>query len=233
MIRRTKRPAKRPTRRHALSTRLWHWLNVICVVIMFMSGLNISNAHPRLYWGQAGFAAREAWLHLPTFPGWATIPGYYSLSGARDWHLLMAWPFAIGLLAMWVAMLANRHFVRDLTTRLNEWRWSAIRADIAAHLRFDFDHGGGKYNFLQKLAYGVVLGILLPGMILTGLAISPGIEPGFGWFVQLVGGRQSARSIHFLFAWGLALFAVLHIVLVIASGPIRQLRDMVTGGRAS
>ncbi|WP_095011781.1 cytochrome b/b6 domain-containing protein [Tsuneonella mangrovi] len=220
----------KPARRHALSTRLWHWLNLLCVAILFMSGLNISNAHPHLYWGQWGFDPRTAWLNVARFPGWATIPGYYSLAGARDWHLLMAWPFALGLLFMWAAMLANRHFRRDVMTTRKEWRLGAIREDIAAHLRFDFDHGGGKYNFLQKLAYGIVLGVLLPGMIVTGLAISPGIEPSLGWLVQLLGGRQTARSLHFLFAWGLFGFFMLHVALVLASGPIRQLRDMITGG---
>lgn len=222
----------RPLQRHALSTRLWHWINLLCIVILFMSGLNISNAHPRLYWGEAGFAPSEAWLHVIQFPGWATIPGYYSLSGARDWHRLMAWPFALGLFFMWAAMLINGHFARDLVTRISEWRWRAIRADVIAHLRFDFEHAGSKFNFLQKLAYGGVLGVLLPGMIFTGLAISPGIEPSFGWFVELVGGRQSARSLHFLFAWGIFGFFALHLLLVLVSGPLRQSRDMLTGGPA-
>ena len=84
----------RPVSRHALSTRLWHWLNFICLVILFMSGLNISNAHPWLYWGEWGFEPARAWLALPRFPGWTTIPGHYSLADARTWHLAIAWPFA-------------------------------------------------------------------------------------------------------------------------------------------
>lgn len=218
-------------RRHALSTRLWHWTNVLCVVVLFMSGLNISNAHPRLYWGDAGFSAAEAWLHIPRFPGWATIPGYYSLASAREWHLLFAWPFAVGLLLVWVAMIANRHFKRDLVTTRAEWRWSAIRQDVAQHLRLDFHHEGAKFNFLQKLSYGLVLGIVLPGMILTGMGISPGLDPVMAPAVDLLGGRQSVRSLHFLFAWALFAFLVLHVVLVLLSNPVRQLRDMVTGGR--
>ena len=218
-------------RRHALSTRLWHWLNLVCVVILFMSGLNISNAHPRLYWGDAGFAASEAWLSLPRFPGWATIPGYYSLASARDWHLLMAWPFALLLLFIWVAMLVNRHFRRDLVTRRSEWRWSAIRQDVAKHLRLDFHHGRSKFNFLQKLSYGVVLGILLPGMVVSGMGISPGMEPLMSPVIEMLGGRQSVRSLHFLFAWALFAFLVLHVILVLLSNPLRQMRDMITGGR--
>lgn len=217
-------------RRHSLVTRLWHWINFACLVILFMSGLNISNAHPWLYWGQWGFQPQDAWLAVTRFPGWATIPGYYSLAAARDWHLLMAWPFAVGLLIMWVAMLAGGHFRRDLMTRRREWRWRAIRDDVKAHLRLDFDHGAGKFNFLQKLTYGLVLGVMLPGMVITGMGISPGIESLMHPLIELVGGRQSMRSLHFIFAWSLFGFLILHVALVLLSHPLRQMRDMITGG---
>ena len=219
-------------KRHFLSTRLWHWINLVCVVILFMSGLNISNAHRYLYWGEWGFSPDQAWLEVPRFPGWATIPNYYSLASARDWHILMAWPFALGLLFMWIAMLINRHFWRDLRTSPREWRPKAVWADIVQHLKLNFDHGPAKFNFLQKLAYGLVFGVLLPGMIFSGLAISPGFESAAPWLVDLFGGRQSARSIHFIFAWGIFAFFVVHIVLVLLSGPISQIRDMITGGKA-
>lgn len=217
--------------KHALSTRLWHWLNVICVVTLFMSGLTISNAHRYLYWGDWGFSPSMAWYAVPRFPNWMTIPGRYNLAVARDWHILMAWPFAVGLLFMWVAMLANRHFQRDITTTRDEWRPKAIWKDIVEHLKLNFEHAGGKYNFLQKLAYGVVLGLFLPMMVFTGISISPGMEPSFGWLVDLLGGRQSARSLHFIFAWLLFAFFIVHIVLVLLSKPIEQIRSMITGGK--
>lgn len=218
-------------KRHALSTRLWHWLNLLCVVVLFMSGLTISNAHRRLYWGDWGFEASQAWLMVPRFPDWMTIPGYYSLAVARDWHILMAWPFALGLLFMWIAMMVNRHFKRDIVTKRREWRPSAIWRDVVEHLKLNFDHHEGKYNFLQKLAYGLVLGVFLPMMIFTGISMSPGMEPTFGWLVDLLGGRQSARSLHFIFAFAIAGFFIVHVLLVILSGPIRQMQDMITGGR--
>lgn len=218
-------------KRHTLSTRLWHWVNLVCVVVLFMSGLNISNAHRHLYWGDWGFDPADAWLHVIRFPGWATIPGHYSLAAARDWHTLMAWPFALGLLAIWVAMLANRHFRRDVMTTREEWRWSAIRADVANHLKLDFHREGAKFNFLQKFAYGIVLGVLLPGLVITGMGISPGMEPLLSPLIELVGGRQSMRSLHFIFAWGLFAFFVVHVVLVLLSDPLKQLREMITGGR--
>ena len=149
-------------KKHALSTRLWHWINFISLVILFMSGLNISNGHRRLYWGDYGFAAEQAWLTVPRFPGWMTIPDYYSLAQARDWHILAAWPFAVALLFMWIAMLINRHFWRDLRTSPREWSPKAIWKDVVQHLKLNFEHDGpSKFNFLQKLSYGVVLGIFL------------------------------------------------------------------------
>lgn len=219
-------------KRHAPSTRLWHWINLVCLVVLFMSGLNISNAHRYLYWGDWGFSPEQAWLALPRFPGWMTIPDYYSLAKARDWHILMAWPFALGLAFMWIAMLANRHFWRDLRTRMAEWRWASIRQDVAAHLRGDFRHEASKYNFLQRLAYGLVLGVFLPMMVFTGMAMSPGIEPAMPWLVDILGGRQSARSLHFIFAWATMAFLAVHLVMVLLSGPVRQIRDMITGGKA-
>lgn len=215
--------------RHALSTRLWHWLNLVCVVIMFMSGLTISNAHPRLYWGDWGFEAERAWLLVPRFPDWMTIPGYYSLAVARDWHLLMAWPFALGLLFIWIAMLVNGHFFRDILTRRKEWAIRNIAEDVRAHLKLNFGHGHGNYNFLQKVTYAVVFGILLPGLVFTGIAISPGMEPTFGWLVNLMGGRQSARSLHFILAFAICGFTILHFALVLLSNPIASMRSMITG----
>ena len=216
--------------RHALTTRLWHWLNLICVATLLMSGLNISNAHKRLYWGDQGFDPSQAWLHVPAFPGWMTIPDYYNLAAARSWHLLAAWPFALALLLVWIAMLLNSHFVRDVATNLKEWRWNAIKADIISHLKFEFDHEGG-YNFLQKLAYGAVYGVFLPMMIFSGMAISPGIEPAVPWLGDLMGGRQSARSLHFIFAMLTFGFFLVHISLILVTGPIRQIRGMITGER--
>ena len=216
-------------KRHALSTRLWHWINFAALVVLFMSGLNISNAHRYLYWGDYGFDPADAWTSVIRFPGWATIPGYYDLAAARDWHSLAAWVFALALLAMWAAMLANRHFARDLMASSREWHPANLGREIRAHLRGQFDHPGAKYNPLQKIAYGIVLGILLPMMVFTGLAISPGFEPAAPWLVDALGGRQSARSLHFLIAWALFGFLVVHLVMVLISGPARQVRAMILG----
>lgn len=218
-------------KRHALSTRLWHWINALSVVVLFMSGLNISNAHRHLYWGQDGYDPDTAWLHVIRFPGWATIPDYYSLAGARDWHVVFAWIFAVSLLLFMLAALANGHFRRDLATRWRDWRAANIAADVRAHLKLQFHHAGSKYNFLQKASYGLIIFVVLPLMIFTGMAMSPGTEAALPWLGDLFGGRQSARSIHFLCAFALLGFLALHLLLVLLSGPLGQLRAMITGGR--
>ena len=222
--------AERP--RHSLLTRAWHWLNVVAIAILFFSGLNISNAHPWLYWGEAGFAPGEAWLALPRFPGWMTIPGYYSLAAARDWHFLAAWLFAVGLLVFLIALPFTRHG-RDFAPRRRELTRAAWREDIARHLKFDFAAHGRVFNLLQKYLYILVLFILLPLMVLTGLTLSPALDAAFPWLLDLFGGRQSARSLHFVLAWALFGFVVIHIAAVLLSGPVGQVRDMITGGRAA
>jgi thiosulfate reductase cytochrome b subunit len=218
-------------KRHALSTRIWHWVNALSLAILFMSGLNISNAHRHLYWGQWGFSPKDAWFDVIRFPGWATIPGYYSLAVARQWHVLFAWVFALSLLLFMLAALLNGHFKRDLVTSPRDWRPSAVWADVRAHLKLQFDREGAKYNFLQKAAYGVVLFILLPLMVFTGMAISPGMNAAWSLLLDVFGGRQSARSIHFIVAWLLFAFFVLHVLLVLLNRPLKNLGEMITGGR--
>jgi thiosulfate reductase cytochrome b subunit len=214
--------------KHALSTRLWHWVNAAAIIVLFMTGLNISNAHRYLYWGDYGFDPKDAWLAVVKFPGWATIPGHYNLAVARDWHIIAAWPFGVGLLFIWIAMLVNGHFRRDLTTRPSDWTPGAVIASVKAHRTAGgaAHHG---YNAVQKILYGGVFGVLLPLMVLTGLSISPGFEPAAPWLIDLFGGRQSARSLHFLAAWGIFGFFVIHIVLALTDW--RLILEMFTGGR--
>ena len=151
---------------------------------------------------------------------------------SRLWHFLAAWPFAIGLLLFLVALPFSRHG-REFRLKGRELRLSAIREDIGHHLKLKFDPpAGSAFNLLQKYLYIAVLFVGLPLMVLTGLTLSPGINATFPWLLDLFGGRQSARSIHFLIAWGLFGFFVLHILAVLLSGPIGQVRDMITGGRA-
>jgi thiosulfate reductase cytochrome b subunit len=222
-------------RRHGLSTRVWHGINALTIFIMLMSGAMILNAHPRLYWGEYGANPDAAWLTFGSmdevpFPPWLTIPSFYSLADARLWHLAFAWVLMAGAALYLVWSLLNGHLRRDLWPAHAQWRPSHIWHDIKQHARLRFPTGLAAldYNVLQKFAYLGVLLVLLPLVILTGLCMSPGFDAATH-ITSLLGGRASARSIHFLCACGFALFIAVHLVMVVLAGPINELRSMITG----
>ena len=252
-------------KRHRLSTRIWHWINAVTILIMLMSGLMIFNAHPRLYWGQFGANPDVSWLQIGNendqgylrvgdaqinttgylgrwtdsneiirnraFPSWATIPSGYSLAVARLWHLSFAWVFAGGIVLYGLWSVFNGHFRRDLLPKAEELHPAHVWEDIKHHATLNFPKGAAalKYNILQKAAYLSVLVVLIPLMILTGLTMSPAMTAAWPWLVELFGGRQTARSIHFIAAMGLVGFFVIHILMVLLAGPFNEIRSMITG----
>lgn len=226
-----------PIRRHALATRLWHWITAVAVFVLIGSGLMILNAHPQLYWGQYGANFDQPWFRVGWIfesgrvPGWLTIPESYNLALARRWHLSFALVLAFGLLGFMIASLINRHFSRNLRMRAAELAPRHVAADIRNHLAFRFHDPTDprRYNVLQKLSYVGVVFVLLPVMILTGLAMSPGMDAGWPWLVDLFGGRQSARSVHFIATVALVAFIIVHLALVILAGAWNEVRSMVTG----
>jgi Ni/Fe-hydrogenase b-type cytochrome subunit len=217
--------------RHRWPTRVWHWVNAIAFFVLVGSGLGISNAHPRLYWGQYGANWDHPWWQLPRFPGWLTIPSSYNLAISRRWHLFFALVLGFGLLAFMIASLVNRHFARALRVRRGELTGAHLAEDVRDHLRFRFhdEDDPGRYNTLQKLSYVLVLFVLLPLVILTGIALSPGMNAAWPWLLDLFGGRQSARSLHFLSMIGLVGFTIVHLALVILAGAWNEVRSMLTG----
>ena len=251
--------------RHRLPVRVMHWINVLCLTILLMSGLNIFNAHPALYWGQESTFSHP-WISFrgrdtpsgpigvttiagtefvttgvlglskvggqPTaraFPSWATIPGAQWLAMARHWHFFFAWIFVINGIGYVLYTLFSKHLVRDLVPTWDEWRH--IGRSIREHVLFRHPTGEGakRYNVLQNLAYLVVIFGLLPLIVIAGLAMSPRIDAVFTGWVELLGGRQSARTLHFLAAFGLLLFVLIHVFEVLISGVWNQLRSMITG----
>jgi Ni/Fe-hydrogenase b-type cytochrome subunit len=223
-------------RRHRLPTRLWHWLNAATLLVLLMSGLMMFNAHPRLYWGQYGANPDHAWLELGegrdvAFPGWMTLPSYYNLADARLWHLAFAWVLAPTFLAFLVWAFASGHVRRDLHISAREWRPAQLWHNIREHARLRFPTGAAalRYNVMQKIAYCGVLFVLLPLVILTGLTMSPGMNAAWPLLLDLFGGRQSARSLHFIAAAGLVVFFLVHIAMVILAGPLNEVRSMLTG----
>ena len=160
------------------------------------------------------------------FPAWATIPSYQDLATGRVIHFFFAWILVATLLVWLVSSLINGHLWRDLIPRRKDLR--RLPADITDHLRFRFHHKR-EYNVLQKFSYGFVLIILLPLMVLTGLTMSPGVDASFPFLVELFGGRQTARTIHFLGMTLIVLFFLVHILMVLAAGPFNELRSIITG----
>lgn len=255
-------------RRHALVTRITHWLNVLCLSFLLMSGLQIFNAHPELYWGQYGADGDPAFLTIGSagggpdargflrmaglevtttgmlgisymdgqavaraFPAWATIPSFQDLAAGRRWHFFFAWLFLINGLVYAASGVLGGHFRKDLAPKASELSPRHLWHEIVDHARLRFPRGeeARHYNALQKLTYLAVIAGLLPLMILTGLTMSPGINAALPWLVDLLGGRQSARTIHFITASLLVLFVIVHIAMVVLSGTWNNIRSMITG----
>ncbi len=217
--------------RHRLTSRLWHWVNVVTVFIMIGSGLGILNAHPHLYWGQYGANPDMPWISFDRWPGWMTIPGSYNLALSRRWHLFFALVLGFALLLFMISSLINRHFQRDLRIRARELAPSHLWYDIKEHLAFRFHdaENPAAFNVLQKFAYVAAIFIFIPMIILTGLAMSPGMDTAWPWLTDIWGGRASARSFHFIGMLALIGFIIVHLALVILAGPINEVRSMFTG----
>ena len=165
------------------------------------------------------------------FPHWATIPSSYDLQAARRWHFTFAWILAVALTLYMLRSLWNGHVRKDLQIHKREWSPRHIWHDIRehAHLRFPTGEDARHYNILQKISYIGVIFILLPLIIFTGLTMSPAMNAGWPWLLDLFGGRQSARSLHFIAAFLLVAFFFVHIAMVILAGPVNEVRSMITG----
>jgi thiosulfate reductase cytochrome b subunit len=237
-------------RRHGLLVRITHWINVIALVVLLMSGLQIFNEHPALYWGKSSYTGEPAIFEVPSgfpfgrysytggpaaiqvdskFPSWITIPSEQWLAMGRRWHFFFAWLFVLNGIVYLVHSLASRHVQRDLKPTREDWR--GIWRSVKDHLLFRHPRGEAArhYNVLQKLSYLLLIFGLFPLVLVTGLAMSPGLNSILPGWVDLLGGRQSARTLHFIAAWALVLFVLIHVVQVVVTGFWNNLRSMITG----
>lgn len=254
--------------RHSPVVRLTHWVNVLCLTCLLMSGLQIFNAHPRLYWGKYGADSDRAFLVIGSrqqnqtlqgfvqigpleltttgvlgvsaldgeqtaraFPGWLTQPSWQDLGAGRHWHFFFAWLFVLNGLFYLLHGFWRRHFRHDLLPSRQQLKLRHLWHEIINHARLRFAHGeeARHYNALQKITYLGVIFIVLPLMVLTGLTMSPALDAAFPFLPDLFGGRPSARTLHFISATVLVLFVVVHLVMVVVSGPVNNLRSMITG----
>jgi thiosulfate reductase cytochrome b subunit len=214
-----------PVSAHSRMVRITHWINSISFVLLVISGTAILIAHPRFYWGEVGNFEMPAWLELPietdlSHTGWG-----------RSLHFLAAWIMVINGVVYVVSGLLRRHVQRHLTPTRQELGWRHLAADLRNHLRLRIPRGGDgpRYSVLQKLAYLSVIFLALPVMILSGLTLSPAVTSAWPELYDLFGGRQSARTVHFLAAVALLLFLLAHLVMVTLSGFRAQLRAMTLG----
>lgn len=263
-----RRQEEQRVKRHSAIVRLTHWINALALFLLLMSGLQIFNAHPALYWGETstfdspwlaidaqdqpdggatgyvaiaghrmnttgllGLSITAGQAEARAFPSWSTLPAAADLAAGRRWHFLMAWLFTSNLAIYLVSAIVMGHLRRNIIPKRADLRPRALMRDIAEHARLRFPKGDAarSYNAIQKLTYFTVLVGILPIAIATGFTMSPALNAFAPWLVDLFGGRQSARSIHFIAANAIVIFVVVHIAMVLVSGAWNNMRSMVTG----
>jgi thiosulfate reductase cytochrome b subunit len=160
-----------------------------------------------------------------------TIPSYQDLATGRRWHFFFAWLLVFNSALYFAISFFMRHVQRDLLPTQEQLAPTHILREFWNHLKLRFPKGDAArhYNSLQKLAYLAILFVLAPMILATGLTMSPGFDAGFPWLVTLFGGRQSARTLHFICAMAVVLFIVVHLAMVVLAGPVNEIRSMITG----
>lgn len=228
------REAVPASRRHALLVRLTHWTTALCFFALLLSGVEILLSHPRFYWGETGDDWSKALFQLPVPSSRDMVPTRYHfvLPDQNGWsrylHFEAAWLLVFTGLVYVAWGLWSGHFRRNLWPAASRAGWAAALRD---HLRFrkPSEAGAHSYNPLQRLAYLVVIFGLVPLVVWTGLAMSLSFDAAFPWAVELLGGQQSARTLHFFDSMALTLFVVFHLVMVVQAGFLRRTRAMITG----
>jgi len=238
---------------HAPFVRISHWIVAVSVLTLAFSGFVILMAHPRLYWGEVGNGLTPALLELPIsrnhqHPGWGPTTPFFADAGGpvsasrtyrifnqngwgRSLHFLAAWCLLLPGVAYLLTGVFGGHFRRHIWPTLKEFTPRRVWREVIdhLHLRIPPASGGPQYNVLQKIAYSLVIFVLAPLMILTGLTMAPTVTASFPWMLSLFGGYQSARTIHFFTFVALVAFALVHVGMVIKSGWRRQMRAMTVG----
>ena len=211
--------------RHLAVVRATHWTFAIGVIGLLVSGAGILISHPRLYWGETGAIGTPSLLDLP-------LP---MIIGPSVWfrppHFFFAWFLVLGGLIYLIAGLITQHLRKDLVPEKAELNWRSIAAVIWDHVRWKRTSAdeAWTYNVVQRLTYLFVLFVLFPGIVWTGLAMSFAVTSVFPFLATVVGGHQSARTLHFVFASLLLLFFIVHIAMLFLVGFKSHVRAMLTG----
>ena len=223
--------------RHSALVRVTHWITTLCFFALLLTGSEIVISHPRFYWGETGNVLTTPLFQLPIPSSRRLVPtGYgYVLPDQNGWsralHFEAAWIAVLTGLLYVISGVLTRHFRKDLLPQKADLSWRALLTSFAKPFRFERPSAAEafSYNGLQRLTYLFVIFVLFPLVIWSGLAMSLGFISAFPWTVTLLGGRQSARTIHFFVSLALVLFLFVHFAMVCLAGFWNRTRAMITG----
>ena len=230
-----------------LWVRYCHFFNFFFVMFLIRSGLSILFDHPRLYFNDDCTPGSE-WirftpLKVPRDRIWTAkddsrylspiigTPGYrHTIGVARVWHFIDVHGFIFTGIFFIIALFDTEQWRRIVPTSptvlLQAWNTWVHYATF--HLPLE-PNGFYGYNALQQIAYFTVVFVFGPLAIATGIAMSPAVVNRFPWYAKIFGGRQSARSIHFLTMLSFLAFLVVHVTLVVMTGFARNMNHIVMG----
>jgi len=230
-------PAAKSTPRHSALVRITHWIFTLSFLALLVTGGEIVVSHPRFYWGETGNVLTPTLFKIPIPSSRKLVPtGYgYVLPDQNGWsrylHFQAAWIAVLTGLVFVISGLFSGHLRKNLLPHKGDLSWRAFSAIIAGHLRFarPSEAESWSYNVLQRLTYLIVIFVLFPLVIWTGLAMSPAFVSAVPASVNLLGGQQSARTIHFFVSVALLLFLLVHVAMVCIAGFRSRMRAMITG----
>jgi thiosulfate reductase cytochrome b subunit len=211
--------------RHLAIVRITHWIVVGSVIGLLISGTGILVSHPRLYWGETGAVGTPSLIDLPI--PFVIGPSVWN----RPYHFFFAWILVLTGLTYVAGSFVTRHFRNDLVPAKADLRWNRVLGVVSDHLHWKRPDANAAtaYNVVQRLTYLGVVFVIFPGIAWTGLAMSFGVTSVFPILATIIGGHQSARTLHFAFVVLLLLFVVVHILMLFLAGFWRSVRSMITG----
>jgi thiosulfate reductase cytochrome b subunit len=211
--------------RHGAIVRITHWIVVLSVLGLLVSGIGILISHPRLYWGETGYVGMDSLINVPI--PFVIGPSVWN----RPIHFFFAWILTFAGVAYVAGGFITRHFRNDLVPERTDLRWASIRSLIFDHSRWRSTgaNAAGTYKVVQQLTYLAVVFLLFPAIFWTGLAMSFGVTSVFPVMAVALGGHQSARTLHFAFVALVLLFVAVHVLMIYLAGFVNNLRAMITG----
>jgi thiosulfate reductase cytochrome b subunit len=230
-------PAATARPRHSALVRITHWITTLSFLALLVSGFEIVISHPRFYWGETGNVRTPALFQIPIPASRHLVQtGYgYVLPDQNGWsrylHFQAAWIAVLTGLLYVISLLFTGHLRKDLLPNRSDLSWRSFSTTLASHLRFakPSEEEAWSYNLLQRLSYLFVIFVLFPSVIWTGLAMSPAFVSAFPATVNLLGGQQSARTLHFFVSLALLLFLLVHVGMIFLAGFSSRMRAMISG----